>query len=564
MKCFFYVISFFIAMNLQRDQYVLGIDFGTKFSCANIMTSREPDPITVPFPNGAHLLHSCVEYGKNADVGNAPYKHLLRGKSGIVKNVKMILGRYYNDEIVQRCKEKRLCAVDIEEIDNKPVLRIDSSTIVSPSDVASRIIQHIYATADKFVKQTYGSDMKCVKVTITFPAYFNCNQRTALLLAVEKAGIPREKIKMLNEPCAAVFHFCTLNKIDDQTILVYNLEDTTFDVSIVRVNRGDYNVLAFAGDPFLGGNDFYQLFAEYIERKCKSEFHVPLIRTNNERARHKLQAHLLSKAEEAVIELYSRDTTYVDLTGFGIASKKKSWESDSDSDDSDDEYSVKVSREELNGRIRSIIDRTIDLVKHCLCRCGLNTGDIDHVIMTGGPTQSTIIEEQLKQMFGSWKVSRNTVNPELAVARGACQSLVRNLYLRDRVLYSLDEVNLKGNSHCLIPILSATDGTSYKMETMPHNYHTRLTTGSTIQNSSAGKNGYEGSKNCELIGKYFFEGYTIASEPQAHFLTTYTIDEWGIIHIIVKSIESGMTLVEKTIRWDEPNSNAVFGYCFYK
>ena len=387
-------------MYLQRDQYVLGIDFGTKFSCATIMTSKEPDPITVPFPDGAHLLKSCVEYGKNFNVGDVAYKHLSTGKSGIVKNVKMILGRYYNDEIVQRCKEKRLCAVDIEEIDNKPVLRIDSSTIVSPSDVASKIIQHIYATADKYVKQTYGSDMKCVKVTITFPAYFNSNQRTALLLAVEKAGIPKERIKMMNEPCATVFHYCTLNKIDDQTILVYNLEDTTFDVSIVRVNRGDYNVLAFAGDPFLGGNDFYQLFAEFIEKKCKSEFHVPLIRTINERVRRKLQAHLLNKAEEAVIELYSRDTTDVNLTGYGIETNKKSLESDSESDESDDdEYSLTVTRRELKGCIRSLIDHTIDLVKRCLSKCGLNTGDIDHIIMSGGAYQSTIIEEQLKQIL---------------------------------------------------------------------------------------------------------------------------------------------------------------------
>ena len=551
-------------MNLRRDEYVLGIDFGTTNTCATFMTSRAPDPITVPFPNGAHLLKSCVQYGDQFNVGNAAYKKLSAGKSGIVKNVKMILGRYYNDEIVRRCKEKRLCAVDIEEIGNKPVLRIDSTTIISPSDVASRIIQHIYATADKYVKQSYGSSMKCVKVMITFPVYFNCNQRTALLLAVEKAGIPKERIKMMNEPCAAVFHYCTLNRIDDQTILVYNLEDTTFDVSIVRVNRGDCNVLAFAGDPFMGGNDFYPLFAEYIAKRFRSVYHVHLIRTNNEKVRRKLQAHLLKKAEEAVIELNYCDSTYVDLTGFGIASNKKSLESDSESDESDDEYRLKVTRGELKGCIRSLIDHTIDLVKRCLSKCGLNTGDIDHVILTGGPTRSvTIIEEQLKQMFGYRKMSnKDNVDPELAVARGACQSLVWNTNYKDRITYSLGQLVTENYIQCLIPLLSTTDGTSYKMETMPHNYHTRLTTGSTIQNSSAGKNGYEGTKNCELIGKYVIEGYTTASEPQAHFLTTYTIDEWGIIHVFVKYKEKNQVLVDRMIRWEEPNLNAVFGYCF--
>ena len=526
------------------------------------MTSREPDPVTIYFPNGAHLLKSCVEYGKNADVGNAAYKHLSMGVPGIVKNVKMILGRYYNDEIVRRYKEKRLCAVDIEEIGNKPVLRIDSSTIVSPSDVASKIIQHIYATADKYVKQSYGSDMKCVKVMITFPAYFSINQRTALLLAVEKAGIPKERIKMMNEPCATAFHYCKSNRIDDQTILVYNLEETTFDVSIVRVNRGDCNVLAFAGDPFMGGNDFYPLFAEYIEKRLRSDYHVHLIRTNNEKVRRKLQAHLLSKAEEAVIELNNSDTTYVDLTGFGIDTKK-TLESDSSDSDDDDYFSVWVTRRELKGCIRSLIDHTIDLVKRCLSKCGLNTGDIDHIIMSGGAYQSTIIEEQLKQIFGYRKVSNmDKVESQLAVARGACQSLVWSPNNKDRIACSLGQLVTENYIQCLIPLLSTTDGTSYKMETMPHNYHTRLTTGSTIQNSSAGINGYEGSKNCELIGKYIIEGYTTASEPQAHFLTTYTIDEWGIIHVFVKYKEKNQVLVDKTIRWEEPNSNAVFGYCF--
>ena len=535
-------------MNLQRDQYVLGIDFGTKFSCATIMTSKEPDPITVPFPNGAHLLESCVQYGKNYNVGNAAYKHLSTCISGIVKNVKMILGRYYNDEIVQRCKEKRLCAVDIEEIGNKPVLRIDSSTIVSPSDVASKIIQHIYATADKYVKQTYGSSMKCIKVTITFPAYFNCNQRTALLLAVEKAGIPKERIKMMNEPCAAVFHYCTLNRIDDQTILVYNLEDTTFDVSTVRVNRGDYNVLAFAGDPFLGGNDFYQLFAEFIETKCKSEFHVPLIRTNNEKARRKLQAHLLSLAEEAVIELYQHDSTYVDLTGF-IIDAIKPWESDSESDD---EYSLTVTRDELNGCIRSLIDHTIDLVKQCLSKCGLNTGDIDHVVLTGGPTQSTIIEEQLKQMFGSWKVSRNNVDPELAVARGACQSLVRNLNLKDRIAYSLGQLVTENRIQCLIPRQCVIKYTSFEMETMPPKDYT-LSIGCAIYQGNASRIcDTECLEDCILVDKYIITGYDYAPANKTHFLTTYTIDEWGIIHVFVKYKEKNRVLIDKMIRWEEP------------
>ena len=538
-------------MNLQRDQYVLGIDFGTTNTCAAFMTSREPDPRVVTFPNGAHLLKSCVQYGKNADVGDAAYKHLSAGKSGIVKNVKRILGRYYNDEIVQRCKEQKQCAVDIEEVNDKPVLCMDSNSNIAPSDVASKIIQRIYETADKYVKQSYGSDMKCIKVMITFPANFNNNQRTATLLAVEKAGIPKEKLKMMNEPSAAAFHYCKLNKIDNQTILVYDLGGGTFDVSIIKVNRGDYTVLKYAGDPFLGGADFDSLFAEYIEKRCKEEYHVPLIRSTNEKVRRKLQAHLLSLAEEAKIELSTRDYYYVNLTGFGIDSNKKLLDSDSDDSD-DDEYSLKVTRSELNNCIRGLIDKSIDLVKQCLSECGLRPSDIDQVVLIGGSSRLTIVEDRLKQMFGSWKLSGDEVNPELAVARGACQSLVDHLNLKDRVVYSLGQFLIGNRIRCLIPRQSQIPYTSQELETVPPEDYTRSLSCAIYQGNAKQISDMENQDDCDLVERYALEGYDYAPANRIHFLTKYTIDEWGIIHVIEKYKEKNKVLVDKMFRWIEP------------
>ena len=540
-------------MNLQRDQYVLGIDFGTTNTCAAFMTSREPDPITVPFPNGAHLLKSCVQYGDQFQVGYTAYKHLSTGGTRIVKNVKRVLGRYYNDEIVQRCKREKQCAVDIEEINDKPVLRIDRSTTCSPSDVASKIIHHIYETADKYVKQSYGSDMKCVKVMITFPANFNNNQRTATLLAVEKAGIPKEKLKMMNEPSAAAFHYCKLNRIDNQTILVYDLGGGTFDVSIIKVNRGDYTVLKYAGDPFLGGADFDSLFAEYIEKKYRDAFHFPLIRSTNEKVRRKLQAHLLSLAEEAKIELSNTDTTYVNLTGFGIDSKK-SLINDSDDDDSDnDEYRIPVTRNELNDCIRRLIDKSIDLVKQCLSECGLSTSSIDHVVLIGGSSRLTIVEDRLKQLFGSWKVSnKDNVNPELAVARGACQTLVNNLNLKDRVVYSLGQ-RLHGDIiQCLIPRQKEIPYTSPELETCPAGDYTNSLSCAIYQGNAKSTGDIERQDDCDLVERYRLEGYDCAPANDVHFLTSFTIDEWGIINVTDKYKEKNKVLVDKMFRWIEP------------
>ena len=530
-------------MNLRRDEYVLGIDFGTTNTCAAFMTSREPDPITVPFPNGAHLLKSCVQYGKNADVGDAAYKHLSAGKSGIVKNVKRILGRYYNDEIVQRCKEQKQCAVDIEEVNDKPVLCMDSNSNIAPSDVASKIIQRIYETADKYVKQSYGSDMKCIKVMITFPANFNNNQRTATLLAVEKAGIPKEKLKMMNEPSAAAFHYCKLNKIDNQTILVYDLGGGTFDVSIVRVKGNDYTVLKYAGDPFLGGADFDSLFAKHIEKKYREEYHVPLIRPTNDKVRRKLQARLLSLAEEAKIELSTSDTVYIDLIGFG-----NRWD-----DSADDEYSLKVTRSELNNCIRGLIDKSINLVNQCLFECGLNTSDIDQVVLIGGSSQLTIVKDRLKQMFGSWKVSGGEVDCELAVARGACQSLVGNLYLKDRVVYSLGQL-LSGNQvQCLIPRQSEIPCKSEEITTWPDKDYTQFIYDAVYQGDATFlREIREIDKNYVLVDNFRVEGYDYAPACDIHFLTTYSIDEYGIIRVIKKYKERNRVLVDKKFRWEEP------------
>ena len=330
------------------------------------------------------------------------------------------------------------------------------------------------------------------------------------------------------------------------------MDDTTFDVSIVRVNQGDYTVLAFAADPFLGGNDFYQLFAEYIEKKCKSAYHAPLIRTSNEKQRHILYAHLLSLAEEAVIEVSGHFSTYISFTGFGIETNKKSLESDSDTDESDD-YSMKVTRDELNTCTRGLIDHTIDLIRQCLSHCGLKTSDIDQVLLTGNNSRWTIVEERLKQIFGSWKVSNtDSVNPKLAIARGACQSLVGNYKMKDRISYCLGQFLTGDRIYCLPPRLMKTDHANYKTETMLPSDRTRSMEYTCYQSNTTSSKGYENSGSCSLVGKYTIDSYSTAPEPEVNFLTTYTIDEWGIIHLKVESKENGQILVDTIIRWHEP------------
>ena len=291
------------------------------------------------------------------------------------------------------------------------------------------------------------------------------------------------------------------------------------------------------------------LFAEYIEKKYRNVYHVPLIRTNNEKVRRRLQLQLLGLAEEAKIELSNVVTAYVNLDGFGIQSKK-SLEGDEDDED-EDQFTVNLS--ELNNCISDLIDKSISIVRKCLSECNMSTSDIDRVVLIGGSSRLKIVEDRLRQMFGSSKVStKENVNPELAVARGACQSLIGHLNLKDRVVYSLGQL-LKGERiQCLVPRQSVIKYTSEELVTVPPEDYT-TSCGSAVYQGNAEKTGdMEKQQDCILVEKYSIEGYDRALQSEVHFLTTFTIDEWGIIHVIEKYKERNRILVDKMFRWKEP------------
>ena len=535
-------------MYLQRNEYVLGIDLGTTNTCAAIMTSRTPDPIAILYPDGSRLLKSCVKYSKPFDVGSAAYKHLTYGLPGVVKNSKRIIGRYYKDEIVQRCIKENQCGVEIKEVNGKPIFLIDDTTLISPSDVSSEIIKRVVVKAEEYVKKAYGDGMKCAKIAVTFPAHFDNNQRTATLLAVEKAGICKEKLTMLNEPSAAAFYYCKSNKIDNQTILVYDLGGGTFDVSIVRVEGNDYKVLKYAGNPFLGGADIDTLFAKVIEKKYKESYHEPLINTKDEIIRRRYYLRLNEIAENVKIQLSNFETVDVYLGEFGVQNKN-----DSDSEDDDEEIYVEVTREDLDSCIKELIDQTIEIVRNCIQDCRMTVSTIDRVVMIGGSSRLLMVRNRLRYLFGDEKLS-GAVHPDEAVACGACLSLVEKRQIESCSVCPLSE-ELAGSQ--LEYLIRRHTHIEYKCKKVkPY-----LDYCSVLQNC-LGCFIYQGGENCSyangkqgtysMIGKYKSEenGYSRSSEVS--FVTIYTIDEWGIIHIIEKCKDNNHVMVDSCIRWEEP------------
>ena len=537
-------------MNLQRNEYVLGIDLGLTNTCAAIMTSRTPDPIVVSYSDSSHFLKSCVKYGKPFDVGSAAYKHLTYGLPGVVKNSKRIIGKYYRDKTVERCIRENQFGVEIKEVKGKPVFVIDDTTLVSPSDVSSAIIRRVVEKADEFVKRAYGDEMKCLKIAVTFPAHFDNNQRTATLLAVEKAGISKERLTMLNEPSAAAFYYCKSNKIDNQTILVYDLGGGTFDVSIVRVEGNDYKVLKYAGNSFLGGADIDSLFAKVIETKYKEEYDVPLIDTNNERIRRRYYLRLNAIAEQTKIQLSNFETVDADLSVFEIQNKN---DSEEEEEEEEEEIMLDVTREELNNCIKELVNQTIDTVEKCVKDCNMNVSDIDRVVMIGGSSRLTMVRDRLRKLFGDEKLS-GAVNPDEAVACGACLSLVEKLNLNFPSICRLSEELMGSQIEFLIRSRTHIE---YKCEQVkPYLDYCFI-----LQNCKSCaiyhgdiSYGYAKGKQGQfsMIGKYKSEENRSSRSSVISFVTIYTIDEWGIIHIIEKCKDNNEILVDSCIRWEEP------------
>ena len=535
-------------MNLLKDnEYVIGIDLGTTNTCAAIMTSCCSDPVMITQNSGSRLLRSCAQFGDHTDVGDVVYMRLTYGYAGIVKNSKRILGRYYDDAIVQRCIRDKQCAVDIIEMGSKPVFSIDDHTRVSPSDVACLIIQRIMKLAKENIKNRYGRDMDCVKVAVTFPANFNNNQRTATLLAVEKAGIPRTKLKMMNEPSAAAFYYCKLRNIDNKTILIYDLGGGTFDVSIIRVENGDYTVLKYAGDPFLGGADFDAKLAEFIEKKYETCFHAPLINTTKENIRKRFLLRLHSIAEQVKIQLSMFSSYNADLSAFTLHAASK------DEDDEEDEEGqyLPISRVELEECIKGFIDNSIKIVQQCIDDCGMTKDDIDHVVLIGGSSRLTIVTDRLKAFFGEEKL-KGTVNPDEAVACGACQSLVQTLNLKDRIVYSLGQRLKGGRIQCLIPRQSIIKYTSRELPTHPSEDYTTYVKCAIYQGNAEKIGSIEPQSQCDLVEEYIITGYTVTLRTNVTFLTRFIIDEWGIINVIQTCKETNKVLLDKMFRWKEP------------
>jgi molecular chaperone DnaK len=369
---------------------VIGIDLGTTNSCVAVMEGSAPK--VIENAEGARTTPSIVAFTQDGErlIGQPAKRQGVTNPEHTFFAIKRLIGRRFEDPMTQ--KDMGMVPYKIVKADNGDAwVQGRDSKRYSPSEVSAFILQKMKETAEAHLGE------KVTQAVITVPAYFNDAQRQATKDAGKIAGL--EVLRIINEPTAAALAYGMDKKGAGQTIAVYDLGGGTFDVSVLEIGDGVFEVKSTNGDTFLGGEDFDQRLVNYLADEFKKENGIDL------RADRLALQRLKDAAEKAKIELSSAMQTEVNLPFITAdASGPK-------------HLTIKITRAKLEALVDDLIQKTIAPVKQALKDAGVTAKQIDEVILVGGMTRMPKVQEAVKQLFG--KEPHKGVNPDEVVAIGA-------------------------------------------------------------------------------------------------------------------------------------------------
>ena len=367
---------------------IIGIDLGTTNSVVAVMVGGEP--IVIPSAEGERLVPSVVAVNKNHErlVGRVARNQAITNPNNTIFSVKRFMGRKADDAQVEHTKKRVPYAVTAA--DNGDVrVKLDDKDY-SPPEVSAMILAKMKADAEAYLGEPV------TQAVITVPAYFNDAQRNATKDAGKIAGL--EVLRIINEPTASSLAY-GLDKKKNEVIVVYDLGGGTFDVSILDVGDGVFQVRATSGDTFLGGDDFDLRIMDYLIETFKKDNGIDL--HNDRQALQRLK----EAAEKSKIELSTMMQTEINLPYLTAdASGPK-------------HLVMTMTRSKLEQITADLVDRTIAPVKQALSDAGLNAGDINEIVLVGGMTRMPAIQDRVRAFFG--KDPHKGVNPDEVVAIGA-------------------------------------------------------------------------------------------------------------------------------------------------
>ncbi|WP_076068593.1 molecular chaperone DnaK [Sphingomonas montana] len=487
---------------------VIGIDLGTTNSCVAVMEGGKPK--VIENSEGARTTPSIVAFAKDGErlIGQPAKRQAVTNPDNTIFAVKRLIGRRFDDPVTK--KDTELVPYHIVKGSNGDAWVKAGTEEYSPSQISAFTLQKMKETAESYLGETV------TQAVITVPAYFNDAQRQATKDAGRIAGL--EVLRIINEPTAAALAY-GLEKNDGKTIAVYDLGGGTFDISVLEIGDGVFEVKATNGDTFLGGEDFDSKVVEYLAEEFKKAEGIDL--TKDRLALQRLK----EAAEKAKIELSSTATTEVNLP-FITA------------DATGPKHLVKtITRSDLERLVDGLVKRTIEPLRKALADAGLKPDDIDEVVMVGGMTRMPKVREAVKAFFGG-KEPHVGVNPDEVVAMGAAiqagvlQGDVKDVLLLDVTPLSLGIETLGGVFTRMID----------RNTTIPTKKSQTYSTADDNQNAVTIRV-FQGEREMaadnKMLGQFDLVGIPPAPRGVPQIEVTFDIDANGIVNVSAKDRGTG-------------------------
>ncbi|XP_038697325.1 heat shock 70 kDa protein, mitochondrial-like [Tripterygium wilfordii] len=485
---------------------VIGIDLGTTNSCVSVMEGKNPK--VIENAEGARTTPSIVAFSPKGElmVGTPAKRQAVTNPTNTVFGTKRLIGRRFDDSQTQ--KEMKMVPFKIVKAPNGDAWVESNGQTYSPSQIGAFVLTKMKETAEAYLGKTVS------KAVVTVPAYFNDAQRQATKDAGRIAGLDVQRI--INEPTAAALSYGLNNK--EGIIAVFDLGGGTFDVSILEISSGVFEVKATNGDTFLGGEDFDNALLEFLVSEFKTAEKIDL--TKDRLALQRLR----EAAEKAKIELSSTSQTDINLPFITAdASGAK-------------HLNITLTRSKFEGLVNRLIERTRDPCKNCLKDAGISVKDVDEVLLVGGMTRVPKVQEIVAQIFG--KSPSKGVNPDEAVSMGAAiqggilRGDVKDLLLLDVTPLSLGLETLGGIFTRLIS----------RNTTIPTKKSQVFSTAADRQ-TQVGIKVLQGEREMavdnKLLGEFELVGIPPAPRGMPQIEVTFDIDANGIVTVSAKDKATG-------------------------